>query len=58
MKTFKNFRFLLIAGIAAVTLSSCLTDQYNQIQNNSNYKVQRMPKFSSLLLGCHLDFDF
>ena len=35
MKTFKNFRFLLIAGIAAVTLSSCLTDQYNQIQNNS-----------------------
>ncbi len=35
MKSLKKFRFFLIAGIAAVTMTSCLTDQYNEIQNNS-----------------------
>ena len=35
MKSFKNFRFLLIVAIAAIGMSSCLNDQYNEIQSNS-----------------------
>ena len=35
MKSIRNFRFLIIAGLTVVLMSSCLTDQYNQILNNS-----------------------